>query len=163
MEEWRDIEGFSGYSVSNRGRVRNDETGHILALQVNQEDIMYVGMTIDKKQYKRAVTPLVARAFLPEPRNRHFNTPIHLDGDRWNNDVENLMWRPRWFAVAYQKQFRTHIRGFVIPIEDIKTGEVFPTSWDAATKYGLIDEEIRVATLNRTYVWPTYQEFRVLS
>jgi hypothetical protein len=163
METWREIEGFSGYSVSDFGRVRNDETDHILALMVNQRDIIFVGMSIDGFQYKRSVAILVARAFLPDPINRHFNTPIHLDGDRWNNAVENLMWRPRWFAVAYMKQFRNHQRGFVIPIQDKKSGEIFATSWDAATKYGLIDEEIRIATLNRTYVWPTYQEFIVLS
>lgn len=164
MEMWKPIGAFPGYSVSDRGRVRNDATQHILRTTVNQGGHEFVGMMRHGDQQKRIVSLLVAKSFLPEPKLRTFNTPIHLDGDLENNDVENLMWRPRWFAVAYQKQFhRHHRRGFVVPIEDIHTGERFNNSWEAATKYGLIDEEIRLATVHHTYVWPTYQEFRVVN
>ena len=121
-----------------------------------------VGPRLDHIQHKRSLTVLVADAFLPPPPNPSFNTPIQLDGDRANNDVENLMWRPRWFAVKYHLQFHRPRRGFIVPIVEIHTGETFPTSWEAAIKYGLLNSEIRDAAMNRTFVWPTYQEFRVL-
>jgi len=162
MEEWKEIGAFPGYSVSTYGRVRNDTTGRIMAMLRNQKGIVSVGLTQALVQHKRSIAVLVANAFLPKPDMNSFDTPIHLDGDLENNHVSNLMWRPRWFAVKYHQQFLTEKRGFLVPVVD-DSGEMFETSWEAATKYGLIDREILTATLNRTYVWPTYQKFRVIS
>ena len=113
-------------------------------------------------QFKRGVALLVAKAFLEPPALETFDTPINLDGDRYNNCVENLTWRPRWFAVKYHQQFDGHTPKFNCQIQEIHTGFRFANSMVAATMFGLLDEEIYQATLNRTYVWPTYQEFRVV-
>lgn len=158
--EWKVIPDFPDYSVSNRGQIRNDDTGRVLALTRNQNGLVQVGLMNGHHQHKRGVALLVAKAFLPPPVPETFDTPINLDGDRLNNATENLMWRPRWFAVRYHQQFHNDKRGFRGPIQEIRTGELFPNSWQAAITYGLLDIEILVATLNRTYVWPTYQRFR---
>lgn len=160
--EWIPIEEFPGYSVSQDGRVKNDDKTRLLTLTRNQLGIIQVGLMRNGVQYKRGVALLVARAFLPPPSPATFNTPINLDGDRSNNHAENLMWRPRWFAIKYHQQFHKERRGFNEPIVEINTDEKFPDSWAAATTYGLLDLEIVLATLNRTYVWPTYQEFRLI-
>lgn len=161
MECWREVHSFPNYSVSNLGRVRNEETGRLMTLLRNQHGIINVGLTKRKVQYKRSVTCLVANAFVSRPPNDYFDTPINLDGDRGNNNADNLTWRPRWFAVKYIHQFHPNApRGFTIPVVEISTGERFDTSWEAAIKYGLLDHEIYLASLNRTYVWPTYQRFR---
>jgi hypothetical protein len=164
LEVWRYIREFPGYSVGDEGHVRNDDTGRIMAMLVNQHGIGYVGLTKNCRQHKRSVTVLVATAFTPKLAQHRgtFDTPINLNGVRTDNRASNLMWRPRWFAVKYFHQFQSNERGFNVPIEEIGTGEQFKTSWDAALKYGLLDKEIFVATLNRTYVWPSYQRFRVL-
>jgi len=135
-----------------------------MTLLINQGGVVNVGLTDDYGQHKRAVAPLVASAFLPKiPRQRDaFDTPINLDGDRSNNDVNNLMWRPRWFAVKYFQQFNSEPKGYRVPIEDIKTGERFETSWEAATTYGLLDIDIVVAMERNTWVFPTYQKFRIV-
>lgn len=132
-----------------------------MSLLRNQNEVINVGLTKNKTQHKRAVARLVATAFLQKPRNPTFDTPINLDGDRMNNSVENLMWRPRWFAIKYAEQFKRNECGFLVPIIDVKSGEVYETSWDAATSCGLLDREIKLAVLNNTFVWPTYQMFRV--
>lgn len=151
------------YSVSSHGRIRNDKSGRILVMTVNQHGVVQVGLVHHRgPQVKRSVALLVAKALLLEPEQSAFDTPIHLDGDRLNNHVHNLMWRPRWFAVRYHQQFRSDERGFAVPVIEINSGETFRDSWAAATKYGLIDREIALASLNRTYVWPTYQMFEVL-
>jgi hypothetical protein len=160
--EWRSIRDFPGYEVSEAGSVRNMETGRVMSLLVNQRGIVNVGLTRNLKQYKRSVSLLVAESFIPVRPGQNFNTPINLDGDRFNNSVANLMWRPRWFATEYFRQFITGPVGFTRPIQELGTKERFETSWEAALKFGLLDYEILQATMNRTYVWPTYQRFRVI-
>lgn len=160
--KWKPIEEFPGYSISHDGKVHNDDTHRIMTLMRNQDGVIHVGLMRDGVQYKRGVALLVAKAFLPPPMPSSFDTPIHLDGDRFNNHAENLMWRPRWFAILYHKQFHNDKRGFRESIIEINTKERFSNSWEAAIKYGLLDREIMIATLNRTYVWPTYQEFRLI-
>ena len=54
-------------------------------------------------------------------------------------------------------------QGFSVPIVETHTGEEFPTSWDAAIKYGLIDRDILLAIQNKTFVWPTYQFFKTIT
>lgn len=170
MEDWREITEFPGYSVSDCGRVRNNLTGRILVLQVNQTGVPNVGLVkrpyLDSPtiQCKRSVALLVAQTFVSPHEHEQFDTPINLDGNRTNNHVNNLAWRPRWFAARYFDQFRNRNTQWhwPAPIKDEKTGEQFEDSWDAVTKYGLLEQDVYLAMLNRTYVWPTYQTFRAL-
>jgi hypothetical protein len=160
---WERIRKFPGYSVCMNGDVRNDSTNRILIPQRNQRGIVNVGMVRDSKQHKRSVALLVAEAFLRPSALETFNTVIHLDGDLSNCSVDNLMWRPRWFAVRYHQQFRGldnfHHPAIKSRIQDRKTGVIYKDSMDAATKCGLLDREILFACTRNTYVWPTYQEF----
>lgn len=162
MEAWRIIPEFDRYSVSSDGRIRNDKSDRIMAVNKNQHGTVHVGLIRGRVQYKRSVPRLVAQAFLELPPNDRFDTPINLDGDRWDNRASNLLWRPRWFAISYHQQFLEPPRGIRRPIRDKRTGEEFPNSWIAATTYGLLDREILVATMQRTYVWPTLQRFEVI-
>lgn len=161
-EEWRPIELFPDYEVSNHGRIRTNKSGRILQVNVNQYGLVQVGLMRDGVQRHRSVPLLVAKAFLSEPGGP-FDTPINLDGDRYNNRLENLTWRPRWFAIRYNRQFRYPYENHIsLPIEDIKTGEVSENSLECAKQYGLLESDVVLSIMNHTYVWPTYQEFRVL-
>lgn len=166
MVEWINLAdlGFPDYAVSTLGTVRNERTGRDMHPSTNQSGAYKIGMmhaTLNK-QVTLSVAPIVAHAFLEPPTNERFNTPINVNGVRGDNRACNLMWRPRWFAIKYHKQFLNDLRGFSVPIYEIHTNEQFETSWEAAIKYGLLDREIAIATLNRTYVFPTSQEFRVV-
>lgn len=130
-----------------------------MALSANQYGIVYVGLMDGKLQYKRSVAVLVAEAFLPEAADA-FDTPIHLDGDKANCRVDNLLWRPYWFARKYHRQFYERIsvnRG----IEDVATGEWFHNSLEAAARYGLLDRDIGYALGKGLPVWPTQQRFQL--
>jgi len=162
METWRPIPEFPNYEVSNYGQVANIVSGRIMALNMNQYDVVFVGVWDGGMQFKRSVPLLVAKAFIPQPYHA-YDTPINLDGDRWNNTVENLEWRPRWFAVKYNRQFRYRYRHHIrFQIEDMATGEISANSLECAKRYGLLEEDLVDSISNRTYVWPTYQQFRAL-
>jgi len=162
MEDWRTIPEFPRYSISDHGRVRNNDTGHMLKINANQRGVAIAGFMLDGVQYKRAIAVLVVDAFLRRPSDSPFQTPINLDGDRMNNRVTNLALRPRWFAIRYAKQFNYPRPRIHRPIYDKKTNEMFANSFDAATTFGLLDSDVHDSVLHRTYVWPTYQEFLVL-
>lgn len=166
MEEWvkLDFLGCSDYSVSNYGRIINNVTERFMRPSFNQIGFCKIGLMPSDGglQVTLSVSMLVANAFLPEPPNERYDTPTNLDGDRGNNRADNLVWRPRWFAVKYRKQFKNDLRGFIVPIREINTREEFEISWDAAIKYGLIDRDIAIATANNTFVFPTGQQFEVI-
>ena len=95
MEIWKDICGFEGYQVSNKGRVRSFknnrhglcETPHILKTDINSNG--YERVFLGNKHHL-LVHKLVANAFIPNPHN----CPIvrHNDDDRLNNRADNLVW-----------------------------------------------------------------------
>lgn len=161
--DWAPIPDFPGYSINYLGQVRNDRTGRLLVLTLSRarNGLVQVGLVKNGLQYKRGVALLVANAFLEPPNPPTFDTPINLDGDRTNNHVENLMWRPRWFAIKYHRQFYQDVPYIEEPIVDVRTEEIYPNSFSASVKYGLLDQDLYLSILNRTYVWPTYQRFRV--
>jgi len=161
-EVWRTIDLFPDYDVSNYGRVRTNKSGRILRVNENQYGLVQVGLMREGVQRHRSVPLLVAKAFL-EPSKGPFDTPINLDGDRYNNHVENLTWRPRWFAIKFNRQFR-YPEDYHIPdrIVDLETGEISENSLECAKRYGLLQKDIDLSIKNRTYVWPTYQQFGIL-
>lgn len=162
LADWRPIQSFSTYSVSSTGRVRNDETGRHMVLSVNQRGIVNVGLMRNNHQYKRSVGLLVADAFVKDGRTPAFNTPMHLDGDKLNNNATNLMWRPLWFARKYAEQLEeAHFEDYY-PIVEVNTGEKFENPWDAARKFGLLQADIILSVCNSQRVWPTGQQFRCL-
>jgi hypothetical protein len=161
-EHWKPIREFPEYSVSNFGNIRSNKSGRILSTSPNQFGVVQVGLMKNGVQYHRSVPLLVAKGFLPI-KPGPFDTPINLDGDRLNNHIDNLVWRPRWFAIKYNRQFRFPYHDRInTPIVDKKTGEISINSIECAVRYGLLEEEIVISILTRTYVWPTYQEFHIL-
>ena len=167
MEDWREILGFPGYSVSNTGYVRNNATDRWLKISANNGGVVYVGLRRDGKQYSRAVGKLVARAFLEEHPNKNFNTAIHLDGDPVNNHVDNLRWRPWYFALEYQQQF-IYEPNAVRPIRDRRTGVIHESTRSAAMVYGIMERDVFWSAYDFTHhnttriIWPEHAEFELV-
>lgn len=97
MEIWKQISGYDRYFVSNYGRVKTTYQGkeHILSPRnkyKNREGKAYyhVRLSKDGKLKDFFIHRLVAIAFIPNPLNKA--TVNHIDGNKFNNNVNNLEW-----------------------------------------------------------------------
>lgn len=106
-EEWRDIEGFPLYQVSNLGHIRSltrsfKRHGHTITWTGRMIEgwikpgpsgkpvTRMVGLRRDGKTYEFRVHQLVLRAFIgPCPAGME---GCHNDGNPLNNDMGNLRW-----------------------------------------------------------------------
>ena len=103
IEEWKQIPIFSKYEVSNTGCVRRTT-----AIDMGNGDIIYkykgvqqhsvrtgeVVVTLSHKSVTKLhyVHRLVAELFIPNPNPNLCKVVKHIDGDKLNNHVSNLMW-----------------------------------------------------------------------
>lgn len=159
MEEWVPLREYPGYSISNYGRVRQDRFDRVLAKGRSQSGATYSRVMVNGVQVTRAVSSLVAAAFVPNPRPEQFTTPIHLDGDLTNCCAENLLWRPRWFAIKFTRQFRLELPNPPQWIRDKETREEYEDPWPPVMSFGLLYMDILLSIHNRTWVFPTMQSF----
>lgn len=159
MLDWRIVASFPTYSVSNSGKIRSELTDRILVPGSNQFGVVHVRFNQDGRQYCRALALIVACAWLDIPPSDSWNSVINLDGDRFNNRVDNIAWRPRWFAKQYSSQFTVPRHDKVIPVVELTTGKEFANTWDAAKEFGLLEFDIRMASREETLVWPTRHAF----
>jgi hypothetical protein len=164
MEQWiwLDEIGFPLYEISNEGRVRNINTRKIVSPLTNQSGIVQVNLyTPSGKRQGFSVARLVADQFGLERLRETYDTITYLDGDRTNVKLDNLVWRPRWFAIKYHKQIDRP--GLRFPIILTQTGEVFAKPMDAAMKYGLIEIDVVMSITNSGYergVFPSGLKFK---
>lgn len=141
MTRWEPIENFEDYLVSDSGLVSVSVShNRTLSYHRNQRGILSVVLRKNGVQYRRSVSGLVARAFLePSEHGEMFDTPIHLDGDRDNCYAYNLMWRPRWFAIRYHRQFKLPpLPGWYTPVQDLDSGYIYESLIDAAMTNGFL-------------------------
>lgn len=153
------IEEFPWYRVRPNGEILN-QNGVVLTPSVNLRGILFVGLYYHGVRKTRAVAPIVANTYLEPHPNPEFDTPIHLDGVKANCDVNNMMWRPRWFAVRWHNQFE---RGFPVldaPLIDEDSGDIYRDSLAASMCTGVLEAEIVASMIENARAWPTYQRFR---
>lgn len=151
MEEWSPISD-THYSVSSEGRIRNDETGKIKQPHINTTGYYATELYQDGTPLRRRVHRLVAEAFIPNPDNKP--QVNHIDGDKLNNNVENLEWvdNSENMIHAYQtglvKPHPTYgMRGHRNPnggrkgasVICIETGEIFRNVAEAERQTGIPD------------------------
>jgi len=91
MEEFRTIEGYSNYQVSNLGNVKSLKFGKERILKNSLSGRYLVIMLLDNGNRKTfMVHQLVAMAFLNHTNCGHEVVVDHIDNDPINNNVDNL-------------------------------------------------------------------------
>lgn len=161
-ERWETLDEFPDYAVSEFGEVHNIKTGMPRKTSINQQGIVKISLYQGRELITRSVAVLVAESFV-EGRSHFFNTPIHLDGDRENCRADNLMWRPRWFAVQYHRQFQSpDFHRMDVHIEELTTGKEYHSVKDACVALGLYYQDVYRSYVHGQPVPLTRHEFQLL-
>lgn len=104
IEQWVEIKNYEGlYEVSNFGRVKSlpgkirfrrvETSEHILKPRFDGKKYEYVSLFPQTKQKNFKIHRLIANAFIKNPENKP--EVNHKDGNKSNNNVENLEWSTR--------------------------------------------------------------------
>jgi hypothetical protein len=164
-EEWRPVEEFSNYHVSNFGNIYNVLNDHPMRTSVTSFGHKKITLLSewDGRRYTRSVAQLVAQAFVIPP-NIFCDQIIVLDGDFNNVAAYNLAWRPRWFAWKYTRQLKTpqplHYRN--LPVDNIVNDEYYENIIQAGMTEGLLFDDIWRSTYSGDPVFPHNSVFEVV-
>lgn len=161
-EKWEEIPEFPDYAVSSLGSIHNIKTGMPRRTSINQQGIVKISMYSGRELITRSVAVIVAEAFC-EGQTEFFNTPIHLDGDRENCRADNLMWRPRWFAVQYHRQFQSpEFHESRVHIVELESGKEYYSVKEACMDLGLYYNDVYRSFVHGRQIPLTREMFEVV-
>lgn len=146
--EFRSLEplGFPLYSVSDFGEVMNNNTWIAKTRVKNQHGYSFVSLYQGSRRLSRQVSVLVAETFIRDMYPLEWDTLIHRDGDLDNCKASNLAYRPRSYAIRYNRAIRTVDRSKWYlehtAIDWDGTELHFDNVVDSATHFGILMEEV---------------------
>ena len=138
MEEvWKTIPDLPRYEISNKGGLRNANTGKHLKTRVTKLGYEAVTISYNKVKYFRSIHRLVAQAFIPNPQNKA--EVNHIDENKLNNDISNLEWVSRKENLNHGTWIERKINANQKPIYAFKDGigAEFKSTKQFATQYDI--------------------------
>lgn len=88
--EWRVVENYPAYLVSNQGKILCSKTGNYVFPTRNMAGFLTVQLCRYGKPTTMFLHRVVANAFVDNPTGHPFVR--HMDGDKLNNKAANLIW-----------------------------------------------------------------------
>lgn len=135
-EEWKIIDEFPKYSVSNKGRIKNNKQGNILIGGYDRDGYRQVTLSNSEKQYNRRICRLVAKAFIPNPNN--YPIVNHKDECKDNDNVNNL----EWCTVEYNNNYGHRNEKVRKPVKCIETNIIYKGLRDAEKQTNICHSNI---------------------
>lgn len=102
MNQWIDLKGYEGfYLINNKGEIKRNpqnlkgvnnkyKNDYLLKPKDNGKGYLRVKLTIKNKSKRVMIHRLIADSFIPNPQN--YKTVHHIDNNKKNNSIDNLMW-----------------------------------------------------------------------
>lgn len=158
-EDWVLLGEFPTYIISTHGRVMNESTRRIIEPSYTSQGALKVTLTKGGQKYTRSLKVLVATAFV-DGESEKFDTPIQLDGNQDNVRADNLMWRPRWFAWKYTRQFTDcdKYRDDNLYLH-LRSGVFYKSMYEVGVTYGVLFKDVQRHIWYNVPLFPNWEEF----
>jgi len=140
MEIWKVIKEADKYEVSNYGRIKKIKTGKII------KGSEHKGYRLFKtKGFQKTIHRLVGQYFIENPNNKPYIN--HIDGNRQNNNVNNLEW-----CTPIENTHHGIYLGTVDcrKIRNKENGEIYLSKAIAAKKFNVTPQVIKHILNGRT-------------
>jgi hypothetical protein len=139
LERWRSVVGFPNYEVSSLGRVRSRRNQTALKPGLSgkgQSKYLCVSLSgSGGRPRTRLIHQLVLEAFAgPRPKD---SVARHLDGNRMNCRVENLVWGSRKENMADRRVHGRGNNGERNPRAKLNSAQVLEIRATALTKFSI--------------------------
>ena len=167
-EEWRSIDGYPNYQVSNLGRVKSIKrkvkkwNGYrtvsecILKPRKNRYGYLQLLLSNENKRKTMLVHRLVCEAFLPNPLN--LPQINHLNEDKTDNRLENLEYCTAKYNCNFGTRNERLAKEFSKPVKCLETGKIYPSTMYLEKELGFNHSNI-VSCCNKKYGYKTYKGF----
>lgn len=125
------------YEISDNGQIRNALTKSVRKNNINHEGYYFVSISLGSRERKRTIKNhmAVADTFLDNP----YNLPVinHKDGNKLNNDVDNLEWCTYQYNTLHAKLtgLIDYSKIYRRKIICVSTGKVYESVMNAAKEY----------------------------
>lgn len=127
------IAGYEDYGVNKKGDVYSFKTNKIMRQGKNRKGYSQVCLTVDSKKHTKRIHRLVAETFIKKVYGK--NQVNHKDGNKANNNVENLEWcdnsENQIHAYRVLKKENHGGGGGKVKVRCVETGEIFNSLSDA--------------------------------
>jgi hypothetical protein len=144
--EWKTVEGFEDYEVSNLGEVWSHLTSKLLRPGLTTAGYLTVALRRGGKSRTRYVHDLVARAFIPNPERKR--TVNHQRRPTTNNRVSNLEWMTYGENHAHAYRYLGRVKAGK-PVAN-SLGQRYDSSAKAARFWGVTPSAVATAARNGT-------------
>lgn len=150
MTEWRKIERYEGYSISNEGQVRNDSNGYIRKNTLSNTGYYVVSFRVNKKSKVEQIHRLVGEAFLEKDIDER-DCINHIDGNKLNNKPENLEWVTKGENNSHAYETGLMNTEKAVMATDLISGEekIYPSAREAYRQTGICYKQISDTCLGR--------------
>lgn len=124
-EEWKHIDDYQNYKISNLGRVFSlpkQGGGGFNNIRINKQGYKTVALTNNSKTKNKTIHRLIATHFIPNPNN--LEMVDHIDRNRLNNSIDNL----RWVNAKQNSNNRSSVinrKGCLYKTKDIVNGKEY--------------------------------------
>lgn len=137
------LQDFPDYLINKLGEIKNIHLNRIKKIGVGKRGYPVVSLCQGKRQYVRTVHVLLARTFLPNPKN--LPQVNHIDGNKLNYQLSNLEWCTAKENILHARRTGLHTSDGDKQITQIKDGMVIAT-------YRSASEASRQTGINRANI-----------
>ena len=127
--------GHEAYSVSSNGRIMRKDTGKIYTGTVDNHGYVRFDLSEHGKRFVVAAHRAVAEAFIRKVDGKLYVN--HKDGDKSNNNVQNL----EWCTCSENMAHAFHVLGRSPwnkrAVQCVETGIIYDSAWEAQRQTGI--------------------------